>query len=1089
MPEPRLPQEPASPDALGALLANATWLRALAQQMLADRGLADDAVQETWVAALRAGGEVAIERPWLARVVRNFALQRGRAESARKRREVSVARPERTPSAEDVVARAELHAKLVQAVLALEEPYRATILWRYFENLSAEQIAARAGIDPATVRSRVARAREKLRAALMANGGEAPERWLTALLPYGSSAAVAPMVVGGGVLAGLGGTLMSTKLAVGVCATLLLAAVLVWRGFLSDEPARVQEPASVAASAVLVEAPRSASELDLTSAADRRAAVTAESTSNDSKAAAAATWHGLVRSDAGLTPIEGARIAYRRGSEIDSYTPEQSATRMREGTRSDSQGRFELPISIDREDGLWITAEGHFDFKLSAGDLPRDGATPIEVALAPLGRIELEIVDDTLAPHVDLPVSYSIDVNRGSQDFMWSYRRSFSAGRTDEAGRLEIADVPCGMPIDLRQGEHGFSAKFLGIVIVDPRSRVLRHQLKLARTATITGRLVGSGGGAVAGMALEWQSHPLDYDQPLRAESGDDGAFMLSGVVPKPGELRLDVTGFEPRELTPGIGETIDLGEVLVPTLVELGGRLSSRWADAAAPGAALAGVSVRILRGGRLIAPLKSNEGALRLDTGVFSTQITDGPLELVVTRGGYWYAGMAMPREVLARMSLPGPRTDLVIPIDDGLGALDVQLDAAGEATSSECHLVLFTENWAGALSYAFSMDAPVGSQARARFAPLTPGRYRGTLRRGTAPTITLGEFEVLAGQATPIVAPPPRSVALVGRVRDARGEAVAAASVQWRGMGSQGTTASDAQGVFRVDALEAGLLHLEVRHGDFGVEIRRDLPVFEPETRVDIALAGFVTVVGRVRVDGQPAKQLSIGAQPCASNDTYSAVTDEQGEFRLEHLPACRLRLWAAGKFVEVVDLEAGLTRTLEFDVGAARVIAFTRDGAAILDLHAARALAFDDVGSGSSRWHSGELRPSGALIDCPSGRVLFDISCARSGSNMSHVALVDRAGAEVELARHTLVLESVGAPSSLLPRANLVSIEGRAIVSMWGGEIVLAVERDAQGRAIVPCLPDGARVRLTGFDSRGARYEVQVDVPRTLRVPWP
>jgi len=1083
------PRSPDAPDELGKLLDNATWLRALARQMLADRGLAEDAVQETWVAALRAGPELAIQRPWLARVVRNFALQRGRSESARKRREGSVARPERTPSAEEVVARAELHAKLVQAVLALEEPYRSTILWRYFENQSAEEIAARAGIDPATVRSRVARAREKLRAALMVHGGEPPERWLAALLPYGSDVGVAPIAVGSGVLAGVGGSLMSTKLGVGVCATLLLAAVLVWRGTGSKEPRAVQEPAAVAASAPLLETSRSAPELDAAPAADRRAAVAAEAAAERSVAARAATWHGLVRSDAGLAPIEGARIAYRRGSEIDSHTPEESATRTREVARSDAAGRFELPISADREDGLWITAEGHFGFKLSAGDLPRDGLTPIEVALAPLGRIELEIVDDTLAPHADLPVSYSIDVNRGSQDFMWSYRRSFSAGRTDENGRLVIAGVPCGMQVQFRQGTDGLGAKFLGVVVVDPGSRVLRHQVKLARTATITGRLVASDGAALAGVALEWQSYPLHYGQPERARSGDDGDFTFSGVAPKPGELRLDVSGFDPRELAPGIGETIDLGTLVVPELLELSGRLSSRWSDASRSGTAFGGVTVRILRGGRLVEPLKSNEGALPLSGGVFSTSITDGPLELIVSRGGYWHSGMTMPREVLARVSLPEPRPGLVIPIDDALGALDVQLEASGVAAQEELHLVLYSGIASGAPAYALSMDAALDAEGRVRFAPLTPGRYRGTLRCGKAPTIALGEFEILAAQATSIVAPPPQSMALLGRVRDARGAAVSAASVRWRGMSSQGTSASDAQGSFRIDALEPGLIDIEVRHGDFGVEIRRDLPVFEAQTRLDVVLAGFVTVVGRVRVDGRAAKQLAIGAQPVASNDTYSALTDEQGEFRLEHLPACRLRLWAQGKFVEVLELEAGETRTLEFEVGAARPITFTRDGVAIEDLHGAHALGFDAASGSATRWLTGQLHRNGVEIECPAGRVLFVVSRARSGSNVGHLALVERAGAEVELARHTLVLESAGAPSNLPPRANLVSIEGRAIVSMWGGEIVLAVERDAQGRAIVPCLPNGARVRLSGSDSKGARHEALVDVAQTLRVTWP
>jgi RNA polymerase sigma-70 factor (ECF subfamily) len=229
------------PHSFEGLLENATWLRALARQMLADRELADDAVQETWIAALREKPALASERSWLARVVRNFGLQRRRAEAAREQREEFSARPERLPSTAETVARAELHAKLVQAVLALEEPYRSTILWRYFEGLTAEQIAARARIEPATVRSRVARARAKLRAALTERDGEPPERWLAALLPL-EGASTTARVARAGPLTSLGGLLMGAKFAVGLIAAALVAAVFVWRGMNAADPARPGQP-------------------------------------------------------------------------------------------------------------------------------------------------------------------------------------------------------------------------------------------------------------------------------------------------------------------------------------------------------------------------------------------------------------------------------------------------------------------------------------------------------------------------------------------------------------------------------------------------------------------------------------------------------------------------------------------------------------------------------------------------------------------------------------------------------------------------------------------------------------------------------
>ena len=1080
---------------LDALLENATWLAALARHMLADRGLAEDVVQETWIAALRAPPEVGRQRPWLARVARNFALQRYRAEASRGRREHAAARPEPNPSAAETVARAELHAKLVQAVLALEEPYRETILWRYFEDLPAERIAERAGIDPATVRSRIARARERLRTALMERGGEPPERWLSALLPHGSNPVV---VAAGGTLAGIWGSLMSTKMALGAALVIVVAAALVARGFLGEDPARIAEPPGSPTVSQVVQPPSTAPAVEPRTAEDARA-VAAAADSAPSLASRSSTWRGLVRSEGGLVPLAGARISYRRGSELESGdTP--TAERTREAARSDEQGRFEVPIPADREEGLWFEADGHFGCKLSPGDLPRDGATLVEVLLSPLGRIELEIVDDVLVPHQDLAVRYSIDVTRGSQDFLWSYRGDRLAGRTDAHGRVVIPEVPCGMPIRLQLGEHSGGARFLGIVHVDSNTRVLLHQVKLPRTATLVGRLVSANGRGLDDAKLEWRSYPLDYDTPLRAFTDEDGRFAIGSVEPKPGELAFDVPGLEPRELSPGVGQEEDLGTIVVPEVLELSGRLISRWAEGAAPADVsdlLQEVSVRVLRNGRMLSPLDSSEGALRLDGGEFRTFVSDGPLELLVTRGGYWYSGMAMPKEVLACLSLPGPRAGIEIPVDAGSGALEVQLSGPRPAEASAPLLHVYAARDAAdtvpleAPKMLFGREtggSPAGEPRRTRFAPLSPGRYLAVLMLGDGQSVPLGEIAIQAGEATRLTAPEPRNFALLGRVVQADGKPAAGTVVGWRSYDTQGSTSSDSQGRFRIDGLTCGSVDLDVRHGDFGALGRRGVAVIAPETSIELVLGGFVTVLGRVRQGGEPAAGLTIGAQPVNSNDTYSAVTDEGGEFRLERLPPCRLRVWSSGRFVEVMDLQADETRLLDVDCGGTRHVEFALEDRPLEDLDRVRVLSLSEERTGSHRWLDGELRAGGVDLELPAGNVLFEVCRARSGSNQGLVAVANDPGSRVELARHTLTLGE-GRWKGVLPRANLVSIGDREIVGMWGGEIVLTVECDSAGRAVVPCLPDGARVRLSGFASDGARHETIVTVDQSGTVTWP
>lgn len=126
---------------------------------------AEDLVQDVLVRAVEhprspgSGG-----RGWLARVARNLAANRFRARARRERRERDSARPEGSSAAlGEVQERFELGQHLAAAVGALDEPYRAVILLRFFEGLTHAEIAARLGLPLATVRTRQQRALARLR--------------------------------------------------------------------------------------------------------------------------------------------------------------------------------------------------------------------------------------------------------------------------------------------------------------------------------------------------------------------------------------------------------------------------------------------------------------------------------------------------------------------------------------------------------------------------------------------------------------------------------------------------------------------------------------------------------------------------------------------------------------------------------------------------------------------------------------------------------------------------------------------------------------------------------------------------------------
>lgn len=163
-----------------ALLRHREFVRRLARRLVRDDARADDVVQETYVAALknppRHAGAL---RAWLATVVRKLAWTHARSESRRAARERSSAPPAAAPRPEEVLERAEWHRRLVNHVMQLDEPYRSTVLLRYFEELNSSEIARLHDVPPATVRTRLRRGLEQLRQRLDAGDGRA--EWLVGL--------------------------------------------------------------------------------------------------------------------------------------------------------------------------------------------------------------------------------------------------------------------------------------------------------------------------------------------------------------------------------------------------------------------------------------------------------------------------------------------------------------------------------------------------------------------------------------------------------------------------------------------------------------------------------------------------------------------------------------------------------------------------------------------------------------------------------------------------------------------------------------------------------------------------------------------
>lgn len=215
-----------------ALLTHADFVRAIARSLLADDAAADDVVQDTMIAAMQRPPRVLGGlRGWLSTVARNFARQERRAAVRRTRRERAAAGTTTAPSAAEVHEREALRARVVCAVLALPDPYREVVLLRFYDERSPRAIAAALALPVETVRTRLKRGLERLRADLRTDPRSAtgPSGALLALAaPAGLSPATATALFA---VIGMRGV------ALAFAAAMLIVGALVWqRGSSAPSP-------------------------------------------------------------------------------------------------------------------------------------------------------------------------------------------------------------------------------------------------------------------------------------------------------------------------------------------------------------------------------------------------------------------------------------------------------------------------------------------------------------------------------------------------------------------------------------------------------------------------------------------------------------------------------------------------------------------------------------------------------------------------------------------------------------------------------------------------------------------------------------
>jgi RNA polymerase sigma-70 factor (ECF subfamily) len=361
-----------SPD---LLLQHGRFVRALARELLADEHAVEDVVQETWLRYLtRPPREGRATRSWLRAVASRLSIEGLRTRSRRTSREERAARPEAQPSIEEELAHGEILRGVVEAVLALDEPYRTTVLLAYWRGWDARRIAAETGEPLATVRSRLQRAHAKLRERLDRTHGR--EAWGLAL----------GAVLRGGLEGGGGGSLAAG----GVLAALLVAASFLYTWSRSDSNVSEADAGQVATagpegSGALPERAPELPGSERTELAPSPAAIRITGTVVDGPWAEL----GLVEKPAARVPLRARLTQARHGgpkslAELEVHT--------------DDAGGFVLDFEDPGSRPLWVQAaverDEHYR-SLRRVEEVEPGTREWELRRVPCGILHGQVVDDS----------------------------------------------------------------------------------------------------------------------------------------------------------------------------------------------------------------------------------------------------------------------------------------------------------------------------------------------------------------------------------------------------------------------------------------------------------------------------------------------------------------------------------------------------------------------------------------------------------------------------------------------------------------------------------------------------------------------
>lgn len=573
--------------AIEQLLEHAGWLRTLAMHLAVGSDVGDDAVQETWTAAIRRPPDPTLPaQPWLARVVHNFLRRRYRAEQRRWRYEAAaVVLQDGVAESPDVLAmRAEAYQAIARLVTGLEPRHKSVILLRFYEDKNATEISEFLGIPAGTVRRQLKEALDHLRAGLNAENERERKGWLAVLFP-------APPLLRNVVRPAILSTHATTKVGIVALAAVAVAALFVFARNTGGPQPDPQPPVA---------------------ASDDRERPSLRAAFMFPRSAQQGSVEGKVVDSKG-TPIAGARVnVTSRLQGILKMLPTSPSGTFSTFKLTDAEGRFHVDNVRPGLLAMAASAKGFQTAGIPINLDPGQDLKDVVVELLPGGVTLSGTVVDTGGGGIPsatislyLPLQSSGPAN-GENTF------ATDEAKADSSGHFQLW-VSRGSA-ELQVGANGYATSREWLNLIDDTHRVF----SLNPAARISGQVIeaGSGTPVAAAQVVVSPVYASGFGLPSSIVVADaTGRFSTEGL--EPGTYQLDaksaalVGKTSPVRLTLG-----DLADVVVK--VQPGLSVSGRITDT--KGAPIEGAEVTVglsvsITGTKGLSAVTDKEGRYNLE------------------------------------------------------------------------------------------------------------------------------------------------------------------------------------------------------------------------------------------------------------------------------------------------------------------------------------------------------------------------------------------------------------------------------------------------------------------------------------------